>query len=169
MWVSRFEELQIPLQVVTTDYYSSEQVVIESGELLDAVKASMAIPGVFTPVRRDGRLLIDGGMVNPVPFDLLTDCDIVVAINVMGGLRHRQHKIPSLFRIVLGSFDIMQNSIITAKLKQSPPDIYIAPPIIDIAVPDFNKADVVFKQAMPACQQLKHALEQAMSAAARII
>lgn len=84
MSVSCFEDLQIPLQVVTTDFHSSEQVVISSGELLDAVKASMALPGLFTPVRWEGRVLIDGGSVNPVPFDLFHDCDVVVAVNVMG-------------------------------------------------------------------------------------
>ncbi len=163
MRVSCFEDLQIPLQVVTTDFFSAKQVVLESGELLDAVKASMAIPGVFTPVRRDGRILIDGGMVNPVPFDLLADCDVVVAINVIGTFRRVQHKMPSLFRVVLGSFEIMHKSIVALKLNQSPPDIYIAPDIVDIAVLDFHKADKVFKQALPACLQLKRALEQVIT------
>ena len=160
MRVSRFEELQIPLQVVTTDFHSSEQVVISTGELLDAVKASMAIPGLFTPVRWDGRVLIDGGSVNPVPFDLLDDCDTVVAINVMGTLRQTRHKMPSLFRVVLGSFDIMQKSIIAEKLRQAPPDIYIAPEIINVDILEFYKADEIYEQAKPACQKLKQALER---------
>ena len=96
MNVSRFEDLQIPLQVVTTDFNSSEQVVISSGELLDAVKASMALPGLFTPVRWEGRVLIDGGSVNPVPFDLFDDCDVVVGINVMGEIRRTRPRMPSL-------------------------------------------------------------------------
>jgi NTE family protein len=164
MRVSQFEELQIPLQVVTTDFHSAEQVVIDSGELLNAVKASMALPGLFTPVRWDGRLLTDGGTVNPVPFDLLADCDIVVAINVMGALRQTRHRMPSLFRVVLGSFDIMQKSIIFEKLKHAPPDIYIAPDIINVDVLEFYKADIIYEQAKPACQKLKQALERVMLA-----
>jgi len=161
MRVDRFENLNIPLQVVT-DFHSAEQVVIDSGELLDAVKASMALPGLFTPVRWDGRVLIDGGTVNPVPFDLLRDCDIVVAINVMGSLRQNRHKIPSLFRVVLGSFDIMQKSIIAEKLKQAPPDIYLAPDIVNVDILEFYKADAIYAQAGPACQRLKYALEQVL-------
>jgi len=162
MRVDRFEDLKIPLQVVTTDFHSAEQVVIDSGELMDAVKASMALPGLFTPVRWDGRILIDGGTVNPVPFDLLRDCDIVVAINVMGSLRQTRHKMPSLFRVVLGSFDIMQKSIIAEKLKQAPPDIYLAPDIVNVDILEFYKADEIYAQARPACQRLKHALEQVL-------
>jgi len=162
MRVSRFEDLQIPLQVVTTDFHSSEQVVIATGELLDAVKASMAIPGLFTPVRRDDRLLIDGGSVNPVPFDLFDDCDIVVAVNVMGGLRLTRNKMPSLFRVVLGSFDIMQKSIIAGKLRIAPPDIYIAPEILDVDILEFYKAGEIYEQAKPASLQLKQALEALM-------
>ncbi|MEI6563448.1 MAG: patatin-like phospholipase family protein [bacterium] len=160
MSVSRFAELQIPLQVVTTDFYSAEQVVIESGELLDAIKASMALPGLFTPVQRDGRVLIDGGSVNPVPFDLLADCDMVVAINVMGELRQTPHKMPSLFRVVLGTFDIMQKSIITEKLKSDPPDVYITPDILNIDILEFYKAEEIYAQAQPACRKLKRILEQ---------
>lgn len=160
MRVSRFEDLQIPLQVVATDFHSSEQFVISSGELLDAVKASMAIPGLFTPVKWEGRILIDGGSVNPVPFDLLDDCDVVVALNVMGEMRTPLPKMPSLFRVVLGSFDIMQKSIIAGKLRQTPPDIYIAPDIINIDILEFNKAEDIYEQAKPACQKLKQALEQ---------
>jgi len=160
MRVSRFEDLQIPLQVVTTDFHSSEQVVIASGELLDAVKASMAIPGLFTPVRWDDRILIDGGSVNPVPFDLFADCDTVVAINVMGLLRQTRHQMPSMFRVVLGSFDIMQKSIIAEKLRQAPPDIYIAPDIVNVDILEFYKADDIYEQASPACRKLRQALER---------
>lgn len=164
MRVDRFDGLQIPLQVVATDFCSAEQVVLDSGGLLDAVKASMAIPGIFTPVRRDGRVLIDGGSVNPVPFDLLTGCDVVVAINVMGLSRQTVHHMPSLFRVVLGTFDIMQKSIIAGKLQKTPPDIYVTPDITDVAILDFYKADEIFAQAGPAAFKLKHALERFLRA-----
>ena len=164
MHVSQFEDLKIPLKVVATDFYSSEPVVIHSGELLDAVKASMAIPGIFSPVRREGRILIDGGSVNPVPFDLLDDCDIVIAINVMGEQRPPRHKRPSLFRVVLNTFDIMQKSIISEKLRRVHPDCYITPEIIDVDILEFYKADEIYEQAKPARQELKHALEQILMA-----
>ena len=80
-----FAHLAIPLKVVATDFYAQEQVVIDEGDLRSAVAASMALPALFTPVTREGRLLMDGGLVNPLPFDVLEgEADITVAIDVSG-------------------------------------------------------------------------------------
>ena len=166
MRVDTFEELKTPLRVVASDYYASEQVVLDSGDLLQAVKASMALPGVFTPVIRNNRLLIDGGGVNPVPYDLLDECDFVVAIDVMGELRDDAPKSPPFFRAMLHTFNIMQNSIIAEKLKQNRPDIYIRPKLVNIDILEFYKADEIFKQAKPACRELKRELEKALAPAA---
>lgn len=159
--VSTFEALDIPLSVVATDFWTSEQVVLSSGPLLPAVKASMGLPGVFTPVELDGRVLIDGGGVNPVPHDLLEDCDVTVAVDVMGYMSgHEENKVPGLFRAVLGTFDIMQNSIIQAKRVQAPPDIYIRPQIHGIDILEFYKAEEIYEQAQPACTELRDQLHK---------
>ena len=165
MHTRTFDELQIPLRVVATDFYTAEQVVLDSGELLEAVKASMGLPGVFTPVTRDERVLIDGGGVNPVPYDLLGDCDFVVAIDVMGELRQDGRKVPNLFRAVLSTFDIMQKAIIAEKRKHAPPDIYIRPEVINVDILEFYKADEIYKQAESARRELKRALEQVLDSA----
>jgi len=162
MRVDTFKELRIPLRVVATDFYTSEQVVLDSGNLLDAVKASMGLPGVFTPVIRNNRVLIDGGGVNPLPHDLLDDCDFVIAIDVMGELRDDAPKSPPIFRAMLHTFNIMQNSIIAEKLRQNPPNIYLRPKLVNIDILDFHRADEVFKQARPACRELKRELEKAL-------
>ena len=163
MGADTFEDLEIPLKVVASDFWASEQVVLESGPLLPAVKASMGLPGVFTPVQLEGRVLIDGGGVNPVPYDLLDDCDVVVAIDVMGNMERESGKdLPNLFRAVLGTFDIMQNSIVAEKLKHSPPDIYIRPNIHGVDILEFHKADEVYELAEPARRELREALEQAL-------
>ena len=76
-----FEELDISLRILATDFYGCKEVAFESGPLLPAIAASIAIPAVFKPVQHQERLLVDGGAVNPLPFDELTSsCDIVVAI-----------------------------------------------------------------------------------------
>jgi len=78
-----FEELEIPFLVVATDYWSAEEVVFETGELFPAIRASMAVPGVFSPVSVENRILVDGGVVNLVPYDLLMSCaDFIIAVNV---------------------------------------------------------------------------------------
>ncbi len=63
----RIEQLERPFRAVATDVYTGEAVVIDRGDVIDAVRASIAVPGIFTPVRRAGRLLVDGGLVDPVP------------------------------------------------------------------------------------------------------
>jgi len=61
------EDLPVPFCAVATDMLTGEEVVISKGDLIEAIRASIAVPGVLTPLRRDGRLLVDGGLVNPVP------------------------------------------------------------------------------------------------------
>ncbi len=161
MGVSIFEELKIPLCVIATDFWTSEQVCLRSGALLPAVKASMGLPGVFAPMEKDGSMLIDGGGVNPVPHDVLrNECDLVVAIDVMGNMKQRRGKMPNLFRTVIGMFDIMQKSIIAEKLKRQPPDIYVRPEIEGVDLLEFYKADEVFEQAKAAKDKLKQELKR---------
>ncbi len=81
-----FSGLAIPLKVTATDYYGMHEAVFERGPVLPAIAASCAIPAVFMPVKIDGRVMIDGGIYNPIPFDhLRTLADIVIAVDVVGG------------------------------------------------------------------------------------
>lgn len=156
-----FEELKIPLRIVATDFWSSEQVVFSSGDLLSAIQASMGLPGVFTPVMRDGRVLIDGGGVNPLPHDVIADdCDVVIAIDVMGRHSPGKHPLPNVLRAVLQTFDIMQNSIIAEKLKRRPPDILIRPAVENVEILEFDKAAVIYRQAAGGADELRRALEK---------
>src|SRR5262249_36645471 len=80
-----FEELAIPVRVGGSDFYAREAAVFPSGALRPAVAASIALPAIFEPVLIDGRSLIDGGLTNPLPFDLIAgEADILVAIDVSG-------------------------------------------------------------------------------------
>ena len=155
-----FEELEIPLYITAADYGDASEVVLKSGDLLSAVRASMAIPGVFTPVERDGRLLLDGGVVNPLPYDLLQDeCDLVIAMDV-GGTRHADEKHrPSFFDTVIGGFEIMETSMIRHRLKFNPPDIYLKPDIRHIGLLEFNKAEQIFHQTESIKDELRQKLK----------
>jgi len=161
---SRFSELKIPLKVVAADFWKREQVVIGSGDLLLAIKASMAIPGLFTPVSMNGRILVDGGTVNPVPYDLLfDDCDITIAIDVMGSTSVENQTVPSFFDAIFNSARIMQQTILVEKMKHRYPDIYIKPAIMDIRMLDFMSAGLIYQQATPAKAQMKQELENILS------
>jgi NTE family protein len=83
--IEKFEQLVTPFQAVSTDIMTGEEVVLASGNLIEAVRASIAVPGIFTPVRRRGRILADGGLVNPVPVSTVkkmgATCVIAVDLN----------------------------------------------------------------------------------------
>jgi len=155
MGASDFKELKIPLKVVATDFWASKQVVLDSGPLLPAIRASMGLPGLFTPIRVKGRVLVDGGGVNPVPQDVITGCDAVVAIDVMGYLGGGREQRPHVFRSIMGMFDIMQNTIIAEKLKATPPAIYIKPEIYNVDLLAFDKVRHILLQSEPARDELK--------------
>jgi NTE family protein len=80
----RIEDLPVPYAAVACDFDTGEEVVLRKGLLPDAVRASTAVPGVFHPVRWEDRLLVDGGMVDPVPVDACRDlgADVVIAVDV---------------------------------------------------------------------------------------
>ncbi len=159
--VSRFEELKIPLKIVATDYWKKEAVVFEKGDLIAPIKASYSLPGLFTPVKIKNRILIDGGAVNPLPFDLIMNkCDITIAIDVTAFKAQNESEIPPTFDSVFTTYQTMQNSIIKERLKFLKPDIYIRPEIYNVRVFDFIKADLIFKQALPAKDELKRQLEK---------
>ena len=155
-----FEELIIPLRVVASDFWTREQVVLDGGELAPAIQASMSLPGVFTPVTMGENVLIDGGAVNPVPFDLLPkDCDLTIAVDVIGRREARPDRMPSLQEAIFNTFQIMERSIVREKLRNLSPDIYVEIEISNIRALEFYKADQVFKQAQPAKDQFKRDLE----------
>lgn len=161
-----FEELEIPLKIVAADYWSREEVVISSGDLPTAIRASMAVPGVIAPIERDGHVLIDGGVVNPVPYDLWDDdCDFTVAIDVSGSRSSGKRTIPGVFDSMFNAFQIMQRSIVNEKIKANPPDVLIRPEIKGVRVFEFYKAPNVYRQAGDAKRQLTEALEGALEKA----
>jgi NTE family protein len=157
--VSRFEELEIPLRVVATDFWTREMVVFDSGDIWPAVQASMAVPGLFKPVSHDGRLLVDGGLTNPVPFDLLGDCDLIIAVDVLGTRTpNGGAEVPSSLDSIFNTFQIMQTAIVAEKLKRQQPDFLVRPDIRDVRVLDFYRFEEIFEQGRPARDMLEAGL-----------
>jgi len=78
------EALPILFAAVATDIVSGEEIVIRSGDVIEAVRASISVPGIFTPVRSNGRVLVDGGLTNPVPVSAARamGADIVIAVDL---------------------------------------------------------------------------------------
>lgn len=159
----RFEDLKIPLQVAATDYYRHTETVFGEGDLHKAIAASAAIPAVFRPVVVDNRILVDGGISNPVPFDLLCGtADIVVAIDVVGSPVDEPHGRPNAIDLVFGASQIMMQAIIALKLQQARPHILLRPPVSRFRALDFLKADRVIAETESLKDEVKRAVHAAV-------
>ncbi len=157
---TRFEDLDIPTQIVVTDFYGQAESVRSSGDLRNAIAASAAIPAVFRPVLCDGRYMIDGGIFNPVPFELLSGkADIVIGIDVVGGPSGDDGDRPSTTDLLFGASQLMMQSIIAMKLKTAPPDVFLRPEVSQFRVLDFFKAEEVLQASAGVRDELKHALD----------
>jgi len=90
----RFEDLEIPLSVVATDIRSMEEIVINEGSVAEAVRASISMPMIFTPVKWRGRFLVDGGVVNPMPVDVVRNmgAEVVIAVNTVGIAQQKRRR-----------------------------------------------------------------------------
>lgn len=157
-----FEDLEVPLTVVACDYWTGEQVLFDSGPLAPAVKASMSVPGVFPPVDREGRVLVDGGLVNQVPYDLLQgECRPVVAVDVGPAPLPGRSESPGMLDAIAGAFDIVQNGLLEMRLAESPPDVLVRPRFEEVGLLDFHRAEDVLELARePAARLVELLMEK---------
>lgn len=148
-----FADLEIPLQVTATDLATHRGVVLSDGPLLSAVAASISIPVLFSPVTRDGAMLLDGGLVNPCPYDLLmTDCDLVVAVDVSGATSEAAiGDQPSAVEVIVQSTQILQKSVTYERLKHLKPDLYFEVDLDRYGALEFHKA----REILAACEPMK--------------
>ncbi|MDB5524216.1 MAG: putative patatin family protein [Rhizobium sp.] len=164
-----FEELEIPFSVSATDYYGQSEQAISSGELNRALAASAAIPAVFMPVRLNGRVMIDGGIFNPVPFDHLAGkADIIIGIDVVGGPEGEDQQIPNRIDSLFGASQLMMQSIISEKLKMHAPDILLRPNVGRFKVLDFLRAAEVLEASAAVKDEFKRALDAQIAFRAKV-
>ena len=156
-----FSDLEIPLKLVATDYHGQNQYVISGGAVLSAIAASSALPVLLTPVRRDGVLLIDGGFVNPTPFDVLDTLDdtATIGIDVTGSDSHDDGNTPGALKVWIRSFNITLHSIVEAKLTGSRPDLLVRPPIGQFSTMDFFQVEAILSAADQARDAFKRAVD----------
>jgi NTE family protein len=156
-----FEQLKTKTIVVATNYLSRREIAYEDGPLRPAVAGSMAIPGLFRPVAFGDAVLIDGGAVNPLPYDLLFGlADIIVAVDVTFGGRPLKRQFPPPLASMFGAAQIMQGAITAQKLKLRPPDILVRPKVEHFAVLDFFRAGQILRAAEAGKDELKSMLTQ---------
>jgi NTE family protein len=152
-----FEDLEIPLTIVATDYWTGEEVVLNSGPLKPAMTASSAIPGIFPAVEHQGRVLVDGSLSNAVPFShFCQGDDPCVAIDVAPHRVPKKKKVPSIRDASEGMFDIFFDKMVEHQKKESPPDVYFRPGIENVGILDFDKVEDVYKQVEAKFSELQN-------------
>jgi len=161
-----FAHLAIPLKIVASDFYAQEPVIFSSGPLRQAIAASIALPVIFEPVVAGGRVLIDGGLVNPLPFDILNgEADVTVAIDVSGApVRRPGRETPKAWEALFASNFIFERTIIKEKLRTRHPDVYIDAGTSRFQILDFLKIDEILSAAAPAKERLKAQLARVLEA-----
>ena len=154
------EDTLIPLLIITTDFERMEERVMSRGNIVQAVAASIAIPGVIVGPKIEGHIHVDGGVTNPVPFDhVRAGMDIVVAIDVTGKPKALLRKHPSNMELAVGSMLIMFHQLAELRRAAAPPDIYIRPEVERFGSTEFFKPREIFEAASSSKDKLKRALE----------
>lgn len=159
-----FRDFDIPLRVVTADFWSREPVVFDEGLISPAMRATVAMPGLLPPVKHDGRILVDGGMVNPVPYDLLDDdCDITIGVNVIGRrVPEDGRELPGVGESVANGYQILMNALLREKLDRGHPTIWVEPDLVNVQVMDLHRAREIYERSEPAKESFKRKLDEAL-------
>ena len=143
-----FSALTIPLTVVATDLHRRQEAPFSSGPLRPALAASIAIPGMFRPVVLDGRILIDGGTTNPLPFDKLAGrADIIVAVDVFGAPAAERSDVPSAWESALYDGAGHGRRHRRRQTNHAAPDLMIRPNVAIFRGMDFYQASAIFRAA----------------------
>lgn len=140
--VDHFDDLPIPFRAVAADIVSGEKVVFEQGELAMAIRASMSVPGAFAPIRIDGRLLVDGGVLDNVPIDEARKLGAqrLIVSRVGSPLADEEH-LDSPLAVSQQTARMLMKQIVEAQIASlGPEDLLIAPALGNLGAQEFNRA-----------------------------
>lgn len=157
-----FEELPIPFRCVATSLLDGQEVVFRRGRLFDALRSSMAIPGLFTPWRVDGRVLVDGGALNNLPVDVAQDMGVGVTIAVvLETPPASEESVASLLGVAGRSISVMIAN--NEKRSMTLADVLIAPDVKGFRSTDYDRAEELHARGYAAAEAqaarlLPHAL-----------
>jgi NTE family protein len=154
-----FSRLPIPFRAVATDVETGERVVLERGDLVESMIASLAVPGVFAPVEIDGRLLVDGGIVDNLPVDVVRDqgVDVVIAVDVGTPLAGRE-ALRSAFGVLGQTTTFLTRKNTEPSLAEA--DLVVTPDLRDISSADFASTAAAIERGRAAALAARDALSR---------
>lgn len=142
----RIEEMPVPFVAVAADLLTGREVVLDRGGLYDAIRASISIPSVFQPVRRDGMVLVDGGTVNPLPLNRVRreEGDLLVAVDVSAPFgadpTTRFNASLNYYKVLIASSQIMQQHIAQLMCRLYVPDVLVQMPADSYGMFEFYRS-----------------------------
>ena len=158
---TEFGDLDIPFACVATDIWSGDEVVIKQGLVWEGVRASGSIPVILKPIKWQGRYLVDGGLINPVPVSVLREmgADFIIAVNVTPNVQGRLHvaseeeieaKEPNIFNVIMQMIHI--TGYLGVKFSLAGADVIIEPQVAHIGWGGFHRASECILQGELATQ-----------------
>lgn len=171
-----FKRCKIPFSAVAAELQTGSEVILNSGSLLKAVRASISIPVVFVPVNYDGVYLVDGGVINPVPADVVRSmgATYTIAVNVLNNPQQRRRlgltgskgslKAPSLMNALVQSLYIMEYEMVRASILKA--DILIEPDVSNIEPYEFYRGSDAIEAGYNATQAVMPEIIKLLSSSA---
>ena len=154
-----FSGLSTPLTVIASDLYRRCEVVFSEGPLRRALAASISLPTIMRPVEVDGRVLVDGGATNPLPFEHLRGiADVVVAVDISGPISADKREVPNALECLYATVLVMTNSIIREKLRHGSPDLLLQPNVGSFRALGFLQASAILRAADPVKAEIQDKL-----------
>ncbi|MCG8552073.1 MAG: patatin-like phospholipase domain-containing protein, partial [Desulfobacterales bacterium] len=148
-----FLDLMIPTYLVGVDILNEEEVIFETGDVTDAVRSSIAIPAVFSPFKHQGRWMVDGGLLNPVPVDVLlrkgADMVIAVCIESKPSEAEKPQKDPGIKQIISRTISIVHGRATSDYVKNA--DLVLYPDVGAYAWDDFHQGIALMRHGMDEC------------------
>ena len=156
--MASFDDLPTPFRCVATDLKNAEAVVLGRGSLAQAMRATMAIPGVFTPVNYENWLLVDGGALNNIPADVTKKmgANTVIAVNVAADSATEAQAGASLVALLGRTIDTMMTTSIRQSLKDA--DIIVDPDLVGLTSMDWRRSSDLADRGYAAAEALKDKL-----------
>jgi NTE family protein len=160
--ITNFNELPVPFRAVTTDLTTGKELVLDHGHLATAMRASMAVPGIFTPVEWDGHILCDGMVVDNDPVNVVKamGADIIIAVDLGGSAARAEtnYTYDSLGQVLSRTYSITHRPAREAQLKQA--DVIIVPDLTGFSAGDFPRTSELVPQGVKAALEMEPQLKK---------
>ena len=154
-----FSDLKKPLYIISTDIFNSQEIVFNEGNLAKAVRASISVPGIFHPIVNNGRILVDGGVIDNLPIKILRSKGIrsIIAVNLdrkildeivyeSANLEIEKKNVPNLMEIIVNTFRTTYSLRLSLNKKDLKKCLILTPKVSEFHYGDFLKADLIIQK-----------------------